>query len=130
MLLTCNNLYLFHPENGVGASANTRARIKNFSFFLCFRLCLRSLALCENETQHKLKEISYVWPKDHFRVAACLSFKVSPGAQPFNGNELRIRMQIKLISLSIVEHQDSLRNRDKQQPEMAHESTRSRRPRV
>ena len=32
-----------------------------------------------------------------------------------NGNELRILMQIKLISLSIVEHQDSLRNRDKQQ---------------
>ena len=32
-----------------------------------------------------------------------------------NGNELRILMQIKLISLTIVEHQDSLRNRDKQQ---------------
>ena len=32
-----------------------------------------------------------------------------------NGNELRILMQIKLISLSIVEHQDSLRDRDKQQ---------------
>ena len=31
-----------------------------------------------------------------------------------NGNELRILMQIKLISFSIVEHQDSLRNRDKQ----------------
>ena len=29
-----------------------------------------------------------------------------------NVNELRILMQIKLISLSIVEHQDSLRNRD------------------
>ena len=51
----------------------------------------------------------------HFRVAACLSFKASPGAQLSNGNELRILMQIKLISLSIVEHQDSLRNRDKQQ---------------
>ena len=32
-----------------------------------------------------------------------------------NGNKLRILMQIKLISLTIVEHQDSLRNRDKQQ---------------
>ena len=32
-----------------------------------------------------------------------------------NGNELRILMQIKTISLTIVEHQDSLRNRDKQQ---------------
>ena len=32
-----------------------------------------------------------------------------------NGNKLHILMQIKLISLSIVEHQDSLRNRDKQQ---------------
>ena len=32
-----------------------------------------------------------------------------------NGNELRILMQIKLISLTIAEHQDSLRNRDKQQ---------------
>ena len=32
-----------------------------------------------------------------------------------NGNELRIVMQIKLISLTIVEHQDTLRNRDKQQ---------------
>ena len=32
-----------------------------------------------------------------------------------NGNELRILMQIKLISLTIVEHQDSLQNRDKQQ---------------
>ena len=32
-----------------------------------------------------------------------------------NGNELRIVMQIKTISLTIVEHQDSLRNRDKQQ---------------
>ena len=32
-----------------------------------------------------------------------------------NGNELRILMQIKLISLTIVEHQDSLRNRGKQQ---------------
>ena len=32
-----------------------------------------------------------------------------------NGNELRILMQIKLISLTIVEHQDSLRNRNKQQ---------------
>ena len=32
-----------------------------------------------------------------------------------NGNELRILMQIILISLTIVEHQDSLRNRDKQQ---------------
>ena len=29
-----------------------------------------------------------------------------------NVNELRILMQIKLISLAIVEHQDSLRNRD------------------
>ena len=34
-----------------------------------------------------------------------------------NGNELRILMQIKLISVSIVEHQDSLPNRDN---EMAH----------
>ena len=32
-----------------------------------------------------------------------------------NGNEVGIPMQIKLISLTIVEHQDSLRNRDKQQ---------------
>ena len=32
-----------------------------------------------------------------------------------NGNELRIVMQIKLISLTIVEHQDSLRNRNKHQ---------------
>ena len=32
-----------------------------------------------------------------------------------NGNELRILMQIKLISLTIVEHKDSRRNRDKQQ---------------
>ena len=32
-----------------------------------------------------------------------------------NGNELRILIQIKLISLTIVEHQDSLRNQDKQQ---------------
>ena len=32
-----------------------------------------------------------------------------------NGNELRILMQIKPISLKIVEHQDSFRNRDKQQ---------------
>ena len=32
-----------------------------------------------------------------------------------NGNELRFLMQIKLISLTIVEHQDSFRNRDKQQ---------------
>ena len=32
-----------------------------------------------------------------------------------NGNELHILMQIKLISLTIVEHQDSLGNRDKQQ---------------
>ena len=32
-----------------------------------------------------------------------------------NGNELQIVMQIKLIFLTIVEHQDSLRNRDKQQ---------------
>ena len=32
-----------------------------------------------------------------------------------NENELRIFMQIKLISFTIVEHQDSLRNRDKQQ---------------
>ena len=32
-----------------------------------------------------------------------------------NGNELRILMQIKLISLTIVEHQDSLRNGGKQQ---------------
>ena len=32
-----------------------------------------------------------------------------------NVNELRILMQIKLISLLIVELQDSLRNRDKQQ---------------
>ena len=30
-------------------------------------------------------------------------------------NKLRMLMQIKLISLTIVEHQDSLRNRDKQQ---------------
>ena len=41
-----------------------------------------------------------------------------------NGIELRILMQIKLISLTIIEHQDSLRNRDKQQlgngPFMAH----------
>ena len=34
-----------------------------------------------------------------------------------NGNELCILMQIKHISLSIVEHQDSLRNRDKHQLE-------------
>ena len=34
-----------------------------------------------------------------------------------NGNELRILMQMKLISLTIVEHKDSLRNRDKQQLE-------------
>ena len=32
-----------------------------------------------------------------------------------NGNELRILMEMKLICLRIVEHQDSLRNRDKQQ---------------
>ena len=32
-----------------------------------------------------------------------------------NGNELRIVIQIKLISLTIVEHQDSLWNRDKRQ---------------
>ena len=32
-----------------------------------------------------------------------------------NGNELRILIQIKLISLKTVEHQDSLRNQDKQQ---------------
>ena len=32
-----------------------------------------------------------------------------------NGNKWRILMQIKLISLSIVEHQDSLRHRNKQQ---------------
>ena len=34
-----------------------------------------------------------------------------------NGNELRILMQMKLISLTIVEHKDSLRNRDKHQLE-------------
>ena len=51
----------------------------------------------------------------HFRVAACLSFKASPGAQPFKWHELRILMQIKLISLTIVERQDSLQNRGKQQ---------------
>ena len=32
-----------------------------------------------------------------------------------NVNELRILMQIKFISLTIVENQDSLRNRDKEQ---------------
>ena len=32
-----------------------------------------------------------------------------------NGNKLRILMQIKLISLTIVERQDSLQNRGKQQ---------------
>ena len=32
-----------------------------------------------------------------------------------NGNELRILMQIKRISFSVVERQDSLRNQDKQQ---------------
>ena len=32
-----------------------------------------------------------------------------------NGNDLRILMQIKAISLTIVELQDSLRNRDQQQ---------------
>ena len=31
-----------------------------------------------------------------------------------NGNELRILIQIQLISLIIVEHRESLRNRDKQ----------------
>lgn len=34
-----------------------------------------------------------------------------------NGNELRILMQMKLISLTIVEHKDSLRNQNKQQLE-------------
>lgn len=32
------------------------------SFSLCWRFCLRSLASCESETQHKLKEICYAWP--------------------------------------------------------------------
>ena len=32
-----------------------------------------------------------------------------------NENDLPILMQIKLVSLTILEHQDSLRNRDKQQ---------------
>ena len=40
----------------------------------------------------------------HFRIASCLSFKASSGAQPFKWK----LMQIKLISLTIVEHQDSL----------------------
>ena len=55
---------LFHRENEVDASISTRAskRIKKFAFSLCFRLCLRSLALCENETQHKNKEICHVRP--------------------------------------------------------------------
>ena len=47
----------------------------------------------------------------HFRVAACLSFKASPVAQPFNGNGLCILMQIELISLTIVEHQDTSKPR-------------------
>ena len=36
-------------------------RDQNFSFSLCLRLCLHSLASCENETQHKYKEICFVW---------------------------------------------------------------------
>ena len=51
----------------------------------------------------------------HFQVAACFSFRTSPGAQPFKCIVLHILMQIKLISLTIVEHQDSLRNRDYQE---------------
>ena len=35
---------------------------QNISISLCLRFCLRSLALCENKTQHKHKEICYVWP--------------------------------------------------------------------
>ena len=35
---------------------------KKFSSSLYLHLCLSSLASCENETQHKHKEICYVWP--------------------------------------------------------------------
>ena len=49
---------LFHPENGVNASISTSTRIKIFPFSLSLRLSLRSLASCENETQHKHKEIA------------------------------------------------------------------------
>ena len=45
----------------------------------------------------------------YFRVAACLTLIESPGAHS-NGNELCILMQIKFISLTILEHQTPLRN--------------------
>ena len=57
---------LFHRENDFNAStsisASASTRIKNFSFFLCLGLCLRSLALCENGAQHKHNARSYVRP--------------------------------------------------------------------
>ena len=43
----------------------------------------------------------------HFRVAACLSFKVSPAVH-ITVIEMHILMQIRLISLTVVEHQASL----------------------
>ena len=36
--------------------------VQKFSFSLCLRLCLRSLASCENGTQHKQKRTCCVWP--------------------------------------------------------------------
>ena len=51
----------------------------------------------------------------HFRVAACLSFKARPGAQSFKWKWVAYSYANKLISLAIVEYQDSLRNRNKQQ---------------
>ena len=59
---------LFHCENGVDSTINTCAytstRIKMFPFpCVCvYCLCLRSLASCENKTQHKHMEICCVWP--------------------------------------------------------------------
>ena len=42
-------------------------------------------------------------PKSHFRVAACLSFKASPGAQPFKWKqEARLSLNSGLGKVNVV----------------------------